>query len=229
MADDILGAAPVTPVVAPVAAVQAPATTAVPVATVPVVPVTPVVAPVVPAQPTEQLLKVEPPKPTIEALKLVKDSNVPKERIDAIVSKAKSVEEAQSFYDLAHDIYSGGAKAMELQNQTRLSELKADPELGGQKWEETKVLYQSGMKRLFGDQSIADVVAAKLDALPWLVRGVVRAERAATAKPIIQQGVEVTKPENTLQPHERIYGPDNTYNPLAPNKPLDKPRTTPRF
>lgn len=210
---------------------QAPATTTVPVETKVVEPVTPaVVAPVVPAPKTEQLLQVqEPPKPTAEALKLAKDSVVPKERIDLILSKAKTVEEAQSYYDLANEIYAGGAKAMETQNQTRLAELKADPELGGQKWDETKALYLAGMKRMFGEQAIKDVLDAKLDALPWLVRGIVRAERAATAKPILQVTQQGVKPEDNLQPHERIYGKDSTYNPLAPNNPLDKPRSTPRF
>jgi|SRR5665213_294700 len=210
------------------AVVQATATPTVPVVTQQAVP--PVATPVVSAPKTEQLLEIpSSPKPTVEALKLIKDSNVPQERIASLVSKAKTVEEAQSLYEFANDIYASGAKAMETQNQTRLAELKGDPELGGQKWAETLALYNSGMKRMFGEQAIKDVIAAKLDALPWLVRGIVRAERAATAQPIITAKSETVKAEDTLKPHERIYGPDSTYNPLNPAKPLEKPRSTPRF
>ena len=230
MADDNLVAPVQSAPVATTPVVQAPATTTVPVQTQQVVDPKAVVPPTVPATSTEQLLAVPSnPKPTIESLKLIKDAVVPQERIASIVSTAKTIEEAQSLYEFTNTLYADGAKAMEIQNQTRLAELKGDPELGGQKWEETKAFYQSGMKRMFGEQAIKDLVDAKMDALPWLVRGIVRAERAATAKPIISAQPEAIKPENTMQPHERIYGPDSTYNALNPTKPLDKPRVAPKY
>lgn len=210
--------------------VPAPATTTVPVETQKA-PVTPApVAPVTTVAPsTEQLLKVEPiQKPTVEALKLPENVYVPKEKIASIVSQSKTIEEAQSRVEFANGLYAEGLQESETKNQTRLSELKGDPELGGQKWDETKALYQAGMKRLFGDEAIKDVVAAKLDALPWLVRGIVRAERAATAKPIVSG--EPIKPEGpVLQDHERVYGKDKDYNPLAPTNPLNKPISAPRI
>jgi hypothetical protein len=212
------------------AVVQAPATPTVPVETQKAVEPQAPVAPVVPAAKPEQLLEVPSiPKPTVEALKLPENLLVPKERIVAIVSQSKTLEEAQSRVEFAQGLYADGQKAMEVQNQTRLTELKGDPELGGQKWEETKALYQAGMRRLFGEDAIKDVIAAKLDSLPWLVRGIVRAERAATAKPIVNAQPEVVKPDSDLQPHERIYGRDATYNPLNPKVPLEKPRSAPRF
>ena len=219
---------PATPAVPPAVApavVQAPATPTVPVETVATVPVTPPAGtpPATPATPTEQLLKVEPPKPTIEALKIPTGHLVPKEELAEILSGSKTVEEAQAAFDRTQGTYTRGLQRLEIQNKTWLNELKGDAELGGPKWDETKLLYQSGLKRLFGEEAIKQLADSKMDALPWLVKGVVRAERAAGVKPIVNVPGTPAAPK-PMSMHERVYGPDATYNEKNPAQPLATPR-----
>jgi len=215
----------VTPPVAPPAVAPAPANPTVSVET----PATPPVAapagtpPAASAPPPEQLLTPVPPKPTLEALKLPKEHFVPKDEFDGILSGSKTVEEAQANFDKINGIYTRGIQRLEAQNQTWLNELKGDPEVGGAKWDETKSLYNSGVRRLFGDSFAERIRAAKLDAMPEFVKGVVKAEMAATPKPIVN--VPPTPPPPAQrQMHEVVYGPDKTYNPQNPAQPLSVPR-----
>ena len=219
--DQTAVATPPAPAPAP-SAVQAPATPAVPVETKTVTPPAPV-APVAVAPPTEQLLAPVTPKPTVEALKLPKEHFVPKEQVDAIVSQSKTIEEAQSRFDLAQNLYADGVKRLETQNQTWLQELKGDAELGGAKWDETKALYNAGVRRLFGDKFAETLIKAKLESMPDLVRGIVRAERAAGVKPI-PKGEGTPQPPTPKKPHELVYGPDKEYNANNPKAPNVAPR-----
>ena len=216
---------PATPApVATPAVVQAPATPTVPVET----PATPAVVPPVAATPAvvappEQLLVPQIQKPTVEALKLPKDHLVPPEALAEYVSQSKTPEEAQSKAEMAVGMYASGMKRLENQNQTWLGELKADPELGGPKWDETKALFNSGIRRLFGDGFATKIAAAKLETMPDLVRGIVRAERAAGVRPIVNPP-STPPPPAPLKPHEVAYGPDKTYNEKDPKTPLATPR-----
>lgn len=225
MSEEIKPATPaVPPAVAP-PAVQAPATPAVPVETPkPVETPAPTPAPAAqPAPPAEQLLKPEIPKPTLEALKLPKDHLVPKDELAEILSSSKTIEEAQSTFDRIQGAYTRGMQRLEAQSQTWISQLKGDAELGGQKWEETKNLYQSGLKRMFGEEAINDLLKNKMDSLPWLVRGVVRAERAAGVKPIVNPPATPPKPAPKTM-SEVVYGDPRYYNEKDPAHPLTTPR-----
>ncbi|MDE2099518.1 MAG: hypothetical protein KGL39_19860 [Patescibacteria group bacterium] len=139
------------------------------------------------------------------------------------MSQSKTVEEAQSRFDLAQNLYADGVKRLETQKNQWLQELKGDAELGGAKWEETVALYNSGIRRLFGDKFAEQIAKAKLETMPDLVKGIVRAERAAGTKPIVK-GEPTPPPKPAVKPHEIVYGPDKEYDPTNPKK-----AATPRF
>lgn len=224
----------------PAATVATPAPAVAPAPANPTVPVQPAPAspaPITPASPasapTEQLLTPATPatpapveaKPTVEALKLPEGMLVPKELLPEIISSSKTLVEAQARLEQANAVYKSGLQRLEAQNQSWISELKADQELGGQNWDESVSLYNKGVKRLFGEKFVEQLRNAKLDAMPEFVRGVVRAERLANPKPMVPGTPEAPKATtDNMAPWEKTYGPDKTYDPQNPSKNINAPR-----
>jgi len=156
-------------------------------------------------KPTEQLLTDLPSqKPTLDSLKIPKDSPIPKERLEAIVTAASTVEEAQRLVDFVHGERQRDLEMLKAQNTKWIQDLKSDPEFGGKNWEESKALYKKGVVQEFGEEFAKGLASMYQDGRPEIFKAVVRRMKAVQPKPVVQ-GTPPEPPKKQVDPWDRVY------------------------